>query len=86
LLAEKHVSFQQKAQRQQEVMKQFSTASLIESLTTAAADAECASDAIANQFLTSGMDVKQFLQDFMDKRKLYHLRSAKKESLMMLSR
>jgi len=83
---EKRSSFEQKAQRQQEVMKQFSTPALIDHLTVAAHEAELESDAIANKFLNGEIDQKTFIRDFMEKRKLYHLRSAKKESLIMLAR
>jgi hypothetical protein len=86
LVNERRSSFEQKAQRQQDVMKRFSTPALIEQLTEAAAQAEAASDDIANKFLSGQMDQKDFLRDFAEKRKLYHLRAAKKESLMMLTR
>jgi len=86
IIAEKRSFYEQKVQRQQEVMKQFSTPALIEHLTIAAAEAEAASDAIANQFLSGEIDQKTFVKDFMEKRKLFHLRAAKKESLIMLAR
>eukprot|EP01119_Soliformovum_irregulare_P015787 TRINITY_DN4500_c0_g1_i2.p1 TRINITY_DN4500_c0_g1~~TRINITY_DN4500_c0_g1_i2.p1 ORF type:complete len:126 (-),score=47.59 TRINITY_DN4500_c0_g1_i2:46-423(-) len=86
LANEKRMSFEQKAQRQQEVMKQFSTPALISKLTDAAAEAETASDDIAANFLRGDVDLKTFIKEFMDKRKQYHLRAAKKESLMMFSR
>jgi len=86
VVAEKRSSFEQKAFRQQEVMKQFSTGSLIDQLNVAALEAESQSDQIANEFLAGNIDQKTFIKDFMEKRKLYHLRSAKKESLMMLQR
>jgi len=83
---EKRAAFEQKAQRQQEVMKQFSTPALIEQLTLAAQEAEMASDDIANKFLGGQIDYKDFIREFIERRKLFHLRSAKKESLMMLGR
>jgi ESCRT-I complex subunit VPS37 len=55
-------------------------------LTFAAHQAEQDSDGLANRFLSGEMDYKDFIKEFMEKRKLYHLRAAKKESLMMLSR
>jgi len=85
-IAEKRTSYEQKAQRQQEIIKQFSTTSLIDQLTEAASEAEQQSDGIAKKFLTGDMEHKDFIKDFMEKRKLFHLRSAKKESLMMLVR
>jgi len=86
VISEKRGLFEQKAQRQQEVMKQFSTQALIEHLGTSAGEAEAASDAIANQFLSGEIDQKTFIKEFMEKRKLFHLRAAKKESLIMLAR
>lgn len=86
IIAEKKSQFDSKLQKQQEVMKQFSTASLINNLEIAASEAERSSDAIADQFLGGGIDQKTFIQNFMKERKLFHLRSAKKESLMMMSR
>jgi len=86
LIAEKRLAFDQKAKQQQEVMKQFSTPALVDHLTVAAAEAEGSSDAIANQFLSGELDQKNFVKEFMEKRKLYHLRAAKKESLLMLTR
>jgi len=86
IISEKRSSFEQKAQRQQEVMQQFSTPALIDHLAIAAGEAETASDAIANQFLSGEIDQKTFVKEFMEKRKLFHLRAAKKESLIMLAR
>jgi len=86
VIAEKRASYEQKAQRQQEIMKQFSTTSLIDQLTESATEAEQQSEAIAKKFLGGEIDNKDFMKDFVEKRKLFHLRSAKKESLMMLVR
>jgi len=83
---EKRASFEQRVVRQQEVMKQFSTPALIEQLNSAAAEAEATSENIATTFLKGDMDHKDFVKDFMEARKLYHLRAAKKESLQMLTR
>jgi len=86
VVADKRFAFEQKAQRQQEVMKQFSTPALIDQLSNAAQEAEMSSDAIANKFLAGETELKDFIKEFMEKRKLFHLRAAKKESLMMLTR
>jgi len=84
--SEKKNSYDKKAQRQQEIIKHFSTAALIEQLSEAAAEAESQSEATAKKFLSGDMDHKDFMKEFIEKRKLFHLRSAKKESLMMLVR
>jgi len=86
IVSEKRTSFDAKFQRQQEIMKQYSTPALIAQLGAAAAEAEASSDVLANQFVSGGMDYKDFVKEFLDKRKLYHLRSAKKESLSMMAR
>jgi hypothetical protein len=67
-------------------LKQFSTPALIEQLANAAQESEAESDHIANRFLAGELDYKDFIKEFMDKRKLFHLRAAKKESLMMMTR
>jgi len=85
-MQQQRLAFDAKAQRQQEVLQQFSTPHLIDRLAVAAQEAEMESDAIANKFLSGEKDYKDFIREFMDKRKLFHLRSAKKESLMMISR
>eukprot|EP01114_Cavostelium_apophysatum_P017015 TRINITY_DN4960_c0_g1_i1.p1 TRINITY_DN4960_c0_g1~~TRINITY_DN4960_c0_g1_i1.p1 ORF type:complete len:320 (-),score=109.69 TRINITY_DN4960_c0_g1_i1:32-991(-) len=86
IIQQQRGAFEAKAQKQQEVMKRFSTANLIDKLAFAAQETEEQSDAIANRFLSGEMDYKDFIRDFMEKRKLFHLRSAKKESLMMINR
>jgi len=86
IIQQQRAAFEVKQQRQQEVMKQFTTPALIERLAIASHEAEMESDAMANRFLGGEMDYKDFIREFMDKRKLFHLRSAKKESLMMIAR
>jgi len=86
IVEEKREAFQQKAQQQTEVMKRFSTPALIEQLSDAATIAEKASDVVAEKFLSGGMDYKEFIKEFIEKRKIFHLRAVKKESLMMTTR
>ncbi|PRP74891.1 vacuolar sorting protein [Planoprotostelium fungivorum] len=83
VISEKKAILEGKLQKQQEIMKQFSTASMINNLEVAAGEAERSSDRTAEQFLNGTIDQKTFIQNFMQERKLFHLRSAKKESLMM---
>lgn len=86
IIHQQKAAFESKAQKQQEILKQFSTQNLVEKLTIAAQDIETESDNLANRFLSGEMDYKDFIREFMEKRKLYHLRAAKKESLMMINR
>jgi len=82
----KKTEYEKKVQRQQAVLKQFSTGALIEKLNDAAHQAEHESDELAKNFLHGSVDLNTFVKEFMVKRKLYHLRAAKKESLSLLSR
>ena len=56
---------------------------LIDGLTEAikAVDAEC--EEIASEFLAGNMTAKEFTKKYMEKRVLFHTRSAKKESYLM---
>lgn len=82
---EKREAIASKSQKQQEVMRQFSTPALIEKLTDASMEAEKSSEDIAELFVSGKLDHKDFVKQFMEERKLYHLRAAKKESLTMLA-
>jgi len=86
IIQQQRAAFEVKLERQKEVMKQFSASALIQKLDLSAQDAEAESDALANRFLSGDVDYKDFIRDFMEKRKLFHLRSAKKESMMMIAR
>jgi len=84
--AEKKKELDRYLAKQNEVMKQFSTASLIEKLGEASSHAEADSDQCASKFLVGNIELKEFLKEFSEKRRTYHLRAAKKESLTMLAR
>jgi len=75
---------EQKVQRQQQIMQQFSPASLIQKLGEAASLADNESEQTASSFLNGDqIDHKEFVKKFMEQRKVYHLRSAKRESFSM---
>jgi len=82
-LGEKRNVYDSKYKKQQEIMKQFSPSAMIEKLGLLANEAEMESEQIANQFINDQMDYREFVKLFMEKRKLYHLRSAKRESLII---
>jgi len=86
IIEQQKMAFQVRSTRQQEILNQYSTSNLVDGLTRASQEAEQESDDIATRFLNRQMELKDFVRDFMDKRKLYHLRSAKRESLMMINR
>jgi len=86
IIEQQKLAFQTRSTRQQEIINQYSTSNLIDGLTKASQDAERESDDIATRFLNRQMELKDFVKEFMEKRKLYHLRSAKRESLMMINR
>eukprot|EP01090_Pellita_catalonica_P014945 TRINITY_DN3919_c0_g1_i2.p1 TRINITY_DN3919_c0_g1~~TRINITY_DN3919_c0_g1_i2.p1 ORF type:complete len:251 (-),score=51.48 TRINITY_DN3919_c0_g1_i2:186-938(-) len=81
-VTEKRTQFDQKARRQQQVMSQYTTESLIDSLSKAAAQAEQEAEAIAQQFTNRQLTSRDFIRLFMEKKKLHHLRSAKREYLL----
>jgi len=75
---------EQKVQRQQQIMQQFTPASLIQRLSEASAVADSESEQTASLFLNGDqMDHKEFVKKFIEQRKIYHLRAAKRESLSM---
>jgi len=75
---------ERKVQRQQQIMQQFSTPVLIQKLSDAANIADTESEQTATDFLNGDIaDHKDFIKKFMDQRKIYHLRAAKRESLSM---
>jgi len=86
LTTEKRKELDKYLAKQNEVMKQFSTSSLIEKLGEAASTAEAQSEQCAVRFLNGNMELKDFVREFSLLRETYHLRAAKKESLTMLQR
>lgn len=72
-------------ERQRDVQARLSPAVLLDRLVEAAQVAEAESDEIAVTYLDSSAsdDHKEFIKKFTEKRKLYHLRAAKKESTLM---
>jgi cysteinyl-tRNA synthetase len=82
-LRETKEAFNKRARDQQQMMKQFTTAVLLEKLASAAAEAEAESDQIGEQLLAGQISVADFTKTFLSKRKLFHLRAAKREYLML---
>jgi hypothetical protein len=64
-------------------LQQYSTPVVIEQLSNAVQEAENSSDEVTQKFLAGEMDLKDFQKEFYEKRKLYHLRAAKKERMMV---
>jgi len=81
-LDEKRRQFDAKAQQHTELMSQFSTTSLIKKLGEAAGEAEVESDEIARKFLEKEISPGDFTKLYLERRKLYHLRAAKREYLL----
>eukprot|EP01092_Planopodium_desertum_P007791 TRINITY_DN3220_c0_g1_i2.p1 TRINITY_DN3220_c0_g1~~TRINITY_DN3220_c0_g1_i2.p1 ORF type:complete len:355 (-),score=14.05 TRINITY_DN3220_c0_g1_i2:60-1124(-) len=73
--------YEEKAIRQQEILKRFSPEILVAKLSEAAATAGDESEAIAKRFINGDMDLKTFVSEFMKKREEHHLRSAKLENI-----
>lgn len=68
-------------------MQQFTAASLLEKLSAAAAEAERESDELAKKFVSDPktLSPNDFVTQFLDKRKEYHLRLAKVKTSPLLS-
>jgi len=71
-----------KKSRLSELSRQTSLDTTLALMQTAAAQAEEESEDIANAFLSNEMSFDSFIKDFIDKRKLSHLRRIKTEKMM----
>lgn len=71
-----------KKSRLSEVSRQTSLDTRLALMQTATAEAEEASDDIANAFLNNELPFDSFIKEFLDKRKLSHLRRIKTEKMM----
>lgn len=80
---QKRVVFDAKKQHQQEVAKKFSPQKLAMDLGEAAGQAERESEELQRRYLDGEMELKDFVSGYLEKRKLYHLRSTKRESLQL---
>jgi len=78
-LKEQRNLFDQQAKRQQEISKRFTPDALLGKLSESVNQAEQASEDITTKFLNKQMDVRDFIKTYMEKKKLYHLRAAKRE-------
>lgn len=73
--------FANKSQKQKELSEVLSLVQIRTRLEIAAAQAEEESDAIADEFLSKSMTPEEFIQKFLEKRKLCHSRRAKEEKI-----
>jgi len=78
-LKEQRNLFDQQAKRQQEISKRFTPDALLGKLSESVNQAEQISEDITAKFLNKQMDVRDFIKTYMEKKKLYHLRAAKRE-------
>jgi len=78
-LKEQRNLFDQQAKRQQEISKRFTPDALLGKLSESVNQAEQTSEDITTKFLNKQMDVRDFIKTYMEKKKLYHLRAAKRE-------
>eukprot|EP01112_Ceratiomyxa_fruticulosa_P007760 TRINITY_DN2013_c0_g3_i1.p1 TRINITY_DN2013_c0_g3~~TRINITY_DN2013_c0_g3_i1.p1 ORF type:complete len:360 (-),score=68.26 TRINITY_DN2013_c0_g3_i1:297-1376(-) len=70
-------------QRQQVINQQFSTPALVSKLAEAAHLMDQESELTVQMFVDGNIDHKEFIKKFMEVRRQYHLRAAKKESLTL---
>lgn len=77
-------TFAKSSQKQQELTEVLSMASIRTQMEIAANEAEEQSEAIADEFLAKQMPLEEFIQKFLEKRKLCHSRRAKEDKLRHL--
>lgn len=73
--------FANNSQKQKELSEVFSLVQIRTRMEIAAAQAEEESDVIADEFLSKNMTPEEFMQKFLEKRKLCHSRRAKEEKI-----
>lgn len=73
---------EKKRQKLDEVTRQTSLDTTLALIQTAAAEAEEESETFAQKFLSGELPLESFLTDFLEKRKVAHLRRIKTEKLM----
>jgi hypothetical protein len=72
-----------KSAQQEKLMSKLQVSNLVEALSELANKSEEESEVLSRQFLDGDIDIKAFQRDFVAVREVFHLRSAKKESLMI---
>jgi DNA repair exonuclease SbcCD ATPase subunit len=77
--------FNLKARRQQEAMKKYATDTIIKSLAQGCEEIDAQSTQLAAQLKDSAHTPSEFVSQYMALRTLYHLRAAKRESLMQFT-
>ncbi|XP_031574892.1 vacuolar protein sorting-associated protein 37A-like [Actinia tenebrosa] len=76
--------FAQRSQKQKYLSEIYSISSIHTNMELAAAEADQDSEAIADSFLNGEIKTDEFIQTYMEKRKLCHLRRAKEEKMRYL--
>jgi len=76
--------FANSSQKQKELTEVLSITAIRTQLEIAAAEAEEESEAIADEFLSKKITPEEFIQKFLEKRKLCHSRRAKEEKIRHL--
>ncbi|KAL9964057.1 hypothetical protein ACROYT_G027633 [Oculina patagonica] len=76
--------FANSSQKQRELTEVLSIAAIQTHMEIAATQAEEESDAIADEFLSKNLTPEEFIQKFLEKRKLCHSRRAKEEKIRNL--
>jgi hypothetical protein len=72
-----------KSSQQEKLMSKLQVSNLVEALSELANKSEEESEVLSRQFLDGDIDIKTFQRDFVAVREVFHLRSAKKESLLI---
>jgi ESCRT-I complex subunit VPS37 len=77
----KSAEYDAKLAEQRDIMQRFTPASLIDRLSDAIADADHISEQTAQQFIDGELELRAFTRDYLEQRKVYHRRNAKREAL-----
>ncbi|XP_068685738.1 vacuolar protein sorting-associated protein 37A-like [Montipora foliosa] len=83
-LSELKQDFAKRSQKQQELTEVLSLSSIRTQIEIAAVEAEEQSEVIADEFLSKKIPLEEFIQRFLEKRKLCHSRRAKEEKIRHL--
>jgi len=76
--------FDQQAKRQQEISKRFTSEALLAKLTESINQSEQNAEDVTTKFLNKEIDSRDFIKTFSEKKKLYHLRAAKKKNVLFI--
>lgn len=81
-LATRKATYDQKAKERDAIVQRFSTPHIIEELSKSMQEIDRQSEEVAQQFFDKKIDYHEFSRQYLELRKLFHTRAAKREALM----